>query len=98
FPGEGELLLEARDFGVRGIERALTLVQRVARREVLVAQPDELRLRVADVRLQRFEPHAERGNFACAALACTHRLLRLRVPQQMLRMAMPAFELVVLRG
>ncbi len=94
---ERKLLLEPRHFGVRRIERALLLVQRVAGGVVLAAQRLELRFRGADFRLDRFERHGERRDLRRAAVARPRGVLLLRVPQEVLRLREARFVLAVLR-
>src|SRR4029079_10679746 len=94
---EGKLLLEPRALGVRRVEPALLVVQRVAGGVVLRAQRLEPRLGAAHVGLQRVERDGQRADLRRAPLAGTHGILLLREPEHLLRRLVPRFELAVLR-
>lgn len=98
FAGECELLLEPRHLGIRRVERALPVVQRVPGGEVLISQRHQPGLRLAHVSLQGLECDGEGRDFTRMALARAHRVLRLCVPQQVLCLPMPILEVAVLRG
>ena len=93
--GELQLLLKPRDFGVGSVERALFLVQQVARAILIGAQALHAVLRRAQLRLQRFETGGEVRDFGGMLFALSRRILLLGEPQQMLRLLQAGFALAI---
>jgi hypothetical protein len=81
---ESELLLEARHLGIGFVERALPLVQRIARGVMIGAQRFELRLGGPHLGLDALERHREVRHRRRVPLARVRRVLLLREPQQVL--------------
>ena len=96
--GELQLLLETCDFRVRGVERALLLVQVVARAVLRGTQRLDVILGRAKLRLHGFEGAGEVGDLGAVLLAQTHRILLLGEPEHVLRLLQARFEVAVLRG
>src|SRR5689334_14378594 len=65
---------------------------------MLIAERDEPRLGLPHVGLQRLERDGERRDLARVAFAGARRFLALRMPQQVLRLAVPRLEFVILAG
>ena len=98
FTDETELLFQARDFGIGGVERALLLVQRIAGRIVIGAQRFEPAFGRAKLGLQRLERHGQRGHFGRASFANADGVLLLGEPQQVLRLLVAPLQFAVLGG
>ncbi len=92
---ERELLLESRHFGVRLVEAALLLVQRIARGVVIGAQRLLPGLDGAHLRLQRLQRDGERGHRGGVPLARIGRVLLAREPEHLLRLLQALFERAV---